>query len=69
MGLKETLKCPGMNEGRSRVPNELDCSQCGEVVEVWSDENHRTCKNCGTIGYNLNSLPKVHLKISGGSDT
>lgn len=69
MGLKETLKCPGMNEGRSRVPNELDCSQCGEIVEVWSDESQRTCKKCGAVVYNQNSSPKVRVKTSEESNT
>jgi len=28
-------------------PAELDCSACGELIEVWSDEPEGKCGKCG----------------------
>lgn len=64
IGLTAYLKCLGINQGRSIVPNDPDCPQCGEIVEIWSDERQRTCKKCGTVLYNHNSLPKVQIMVS-----
>lgn len=64
MGFNDILKCPGFTQGRFALPNEFDCPQCGESVEIWSDEPQRICKKCDTIVHNLNPLPKIQMTIS-----
>lgn len=31
------------------VPAEVTCPQCGEEMEIWSDENDTICKACGSV--------------------
>jgi hypothetical protein len=45
--------CPGSIEIRSPKPEEIRCQQCGEKIEIWSDEPDTACKKCG----HLNARP------------
>ncbi len=45
--------CPGSIEIRSPKPEDIRCQQCGEKIEIWSDEPDTACKKCG----HLNARP------------
>ncbi len=45
--------CPGSAEIRSPKPEDIRCQNCGEKIEIWSDESESECKKCG----HLNSRP------------
>ena len=38
---------PACSTKAAPFPTELDCSACGELVELWSDEQEAKCGNCG----------------------
>lgn len=38
--------CPGSKVMRQPVPEIFACPQCGEEVEIWSDELKRSCPKC-----------------------
>ncbi len=59
MGLNDSLKCPGLDITLSVIPVEVDCSQCNEIVEIWSDELKRRCARCGTVVFNPNPLVRM----------
>jgi DNA-directed RNA polymerase subunit RPC12/RpoP len=40
--------CPGAKLLRQPKPEMFSCPQCGEEVEIWSDELRGTCPSCGT---------------------
>ncbi len=42
-------ECPGSKSLRQSVPEYHNCPECGEEVEIWSDELVRECSKCGTI--------------------
>ena len=39
--------CPGAVNIREVTPEEITCPQCGEEVEIWSDELTARCTHCG----------------------
>lgn len=39
--------CPGAVNIREVKPEYTDCHQCGEEVEIWSDELSARCSHCG----------------------
>ena len=39
--------CPGAKILRQPEPEFYSCPNCGEEVEIWSDERKRPCPNCG----------------------
>ena len=39
--------CPGAINIREATPEDIDCPQCGEEVEIWSDELIAKCSHCG----------------------
>lgn len=39
--------CPGIRKFVRPVPEYLKCLNCGESVEIWSDEEVVTCEACG----------------------
>lgn len=39
--------CPGAISIREVKPEDIDCPQCGEEVEIWSDELAARCSHCG----------------------
>jgi len=41
-------KCPGSGDIRTPVPTCKKCPECGEEVEIWSDELKAKCAKCGT---------------------
>ncbi|MEK7280819.1 MAG: hypothetical protein AAB037_00500 [Chloroflexota bacterium] len=42
------FECPGSQTIRQPVPEDYLCPNCGEVVEVWSNELKHNCPKCGT---------------------
>ena len=47
---KEPMKaCPGVSRLVRPVPEYIACPNCGEEVEIWSDEEEATCDGCGAI--------------------
>lgn len=41
--------CPGATNIREVKPEDIDCPQCGEQVEIWSDELTARCRHCGAL--------------------
>lgn len=41
--------CPGSQKFRQPQPEIIKCSNCGEEVEIWTDEVQATCSKCKTI--------------------
>ncbi|NIN96767.1 MAG: phosphohydrolase [Anaerolineae bacterium] len=39
--------CPGAVNIREVKPEEIECPECGHMVEIWSDELTARCSNCG----------------------
>ncbi len=54
MGLMAS--CPGSKLLKSPVPESIECSGCGEELEIWTDELKVRCKRCGTTTYK-NRMP------------
>ena len=40
-------KCPGAAKIRTPIPAYKKCPDCGEEVEIWSDELKVKCTKCG----------------------
>ena len=38
--------CPGAKHVRQLKPEIFSCQNCGEEVEIWSDEIKGVCNNC-----------------------
>ena len=39
------------------VPDEVQCSQCGNDIEIWSDETDINCNLCGKrVQHNINTF-------------
>jgi predicted metal-binding protein len=62
MGINESLKCPGLDHTLSTFPIEINCHQCGAIVEIWSDEIKRRCVQCKTMVLNPNPSVKIPEK-------
>ncbi len=41
--------CPGSRKLRNPQPEFIQCSHCGEEVEIWTDEAKATCPNCKNV--------------------
>jgi hypothetical protein len=41
--------CPGAKILRQPQPEMFDCPDCGEEIEIWTDEIRGVCSNCGRI--------------------
>ena len=41
------FNCPGSDSLRNPRPEEFPCPACGEMVEIWSDEEEARCPACG----------------------
>ncbi len=41
------MKCPGSSSIIRPKPEYVICPNCGEEVEIWSDEVVGVCDNCG----------------------
>jgi len=46
-------KCPGAAHIRTPTIKIKKCPECGEEVEIFSDEMQVKCSNCGFIVYNI----------------
>jgi HD superfamily phosphodiesterase/DNA-directed RNA polymerase subunit RPC12/RpoP len=44
---KDHTVCPGATLMRQPAPEIFVCKNCGEEVEIWSDELRAECSNCG----------------------
>ena len=42
-------KCPGAAKIRTPIPAYKKCPDCGEEVEIWSDELKAKCTKCGAM--------------------
>lgn len=70
MSLNDSLKCPGLDRTLTVVPVEQPCPQCGELVEIWSDELKRRCARCGKVVHNQNpavTIPDPNMHSSNQS--
>ena len=41
--------CPGAIRFREAVPEYIDCPNCGEEMEIWSDELVASCHHCQAL--------------------
>ncbi len=41
------IKCPGSKVVREPIPEIHTCPNCGEEVEIWTNELKRKCSSCG----------------------
>ena len=41
--------CPGSAEIRTPKPEDIRCQNCGEKIEIWTDEPDTVCKKCGQV--------------------
>ncbi len=39
--------CPGSSKIKNPMPEYLECPNCHNEVEIWSDEIKTRCSNCG----------------------
>ena len=39
-------ECPGPDRKARSVPEEVECPECGTVIEMWSDDAKVTCPSC-----------------------
>lgn len=44
-----TKACPGLTKFVRPIPEYIACPNCGNEVEIWSDENEAECDKCGAI--------------------
>ncbi|BBO90540.1 DUF2284 domain-containing protein [Desulfosarcina ovata] len=56
MGVNDSLKCPGLDRPPTVIPDKRHCPQCGEIVEIWSDQVKLRCAKCGMVVYNPDPL-------------
>lgn len=45
-GQNRNIKCPGSRDINRPKPLYLKCPNCGNEVEIWTDEFKATCENC-----------------------
>jgi predicted metal-binding protein len=45
----ENLKCPGMEQTLAVFPETLACPECGNDVEIWTDEKKVKCSVCNIM--------------------
>lgn len=43
--------CPGAITIREPLPEYVDCPECGQETEIWSDERVGRCHHCGAALY------------------
>lgn len=41
--------CPGDDPAKKRFPETFECPNCGEELEIWSDEDSGRCSGCGKV--------------------
>ncbi len=42
-------KAPQCSTSTAASPDEMQCTKCGEPVEIWSDEPEAKCDACGEM--------------------
>lgn len=47
-------QCPGSSNIRTPFPSYKKCPQCGEEVEIWSNELKTKCTHCGETVFKEN---------------
>jgi len=45
----ENLRCPGLEQTLAVFPETLSCPECGNDVEIWSDERKAKCSFCNKM--------------------
>jgi HD superfamily phosphodiesterase len=48
--------CPGSKNLKQPKPEIFTCSNCGEEVEIWTDEIKGTCLSCGKVAMRKNAM-------------
>jgi LSD1 subclass zinc finger protein len=43
--------CPGSKIFKNPMPEPIECSECREELEIWTDELSVRCKKCGAVTY------------------
>ncbi len=54
MSMNDYLKCPGVDRTLYAIPETHKCPDCGNEVEIWTDEKKGKCKKCGAVVRNKN---------------
>ena len=51
--------CPGDDPVKKRFPESFECPNCGEELEIWSDEESGKCPGCKEVIHrkDLNKTP------------
>ena len=49
-------KCPGAAKIRAPISAYKKCPDCGEEVEIWSDEQKAKCTKCGVLVFREDAL-------------
>lgn len=44
---RENEQKPACSTVNASVPDEVKCGKCGDMVEMWSDEQEVRCAACG----------------------
>ncbi len=57
MSLNDYLKCPGVDRALYAIPEIHICSDCGNEVEIWTDEKKGKGTKCGAAVRNKNFQP------------
>ena len=65
-------RCPGMDTTLNVEPESVSCPECGQELEIWTDEVKTRCPGCRTVVYNRETPQNRELKKSrerqGGAD-
>lgn len=40
------FECPGSQKFRHPQPENIRCPECGEEIEIWTDEHEAVCPKC-----------------------
>ena len=56
-------KCPGAAKIRTPIPAYKKCPDCGEEVEIWSDELKAQCTKCGATVFSEDA-PLLYRVVS-----
>ena len=52
MPMNDYLKCPGLDRTLAVSPEIISCPECGENMEIWTDEIKTRCPGCRTVVFN-----------------
>jgi predicted metal-binding protein/uncharacterized protein (UPF0212 family) len=52
MSINDHLQCPGLDRTLAVSPEIISCPECGEDLEIWTDEVKTRCPGCRAVVYN-----------------